>query len=1431
MALSQRFTNTGVLQTVGTVDEYTLPNDRKYSVLFNKAIPNTITAAASSNYAFGTGDFTIEAWIYLNSVDTVHGIWNNTLAGTGDFSFRITSSNKLNTLTPTLTGTATLSVNTWYHVAATRSGTTLRLFVNGVLDGTLTSSTNITDTGFTMGDTVPPRLGTNSSGMFNGYISNFRIVKGTAVYTTDFTPSFPLESISGTVVLTCQSSTISDNSSYNVALLPLGNVGSPVQVDYLVVAGGGGGGGNVGGGGGAGGLVSATSVTMNTSIPYVITVGAGGNPGFGGIAAPTALTTILNIATNGKNSSIVGGALNVVAYGGGGGGNYNGALSVAGLNGGSGGGAPGTGGGQDKPAGVGVYPGSTYINAARQGYDGGIGIYADSLGTGGGGGGSGGAGSAAVASTNGTPGGVGTSSSITGSAVTYATGGTGVFNAPNTGANGGLNTGNGGGGGALLGGCGGSGVVIISFPSSYTNEVVTGSPTLTISGSNKIYIFTQSGTIQFNSGPTVSSQYPTSIPNLTNRIYSDGRFNINGVFDETTLSANVALTSVSSGYSVYNYGTVTGSVGYTKTSGGNGAVFNFLAPNWTIEMWFNIPTWNDGTGNGLFFFEALGPTDNRVLTYFWSTGGAQSYFYDQIPNSKILTINSTPSINAWHHWALVSDKGIMSIYIDGVKQSYTLNISSFNGVDLTNIRQWRLLCTEFGAGATGNFAQLRINNRYALYTNDFNPSGKYSSIASPEGTILSTYNSSALVDLSPNAYTITRYANPSSASLIQSSPIPPLYTMSTSNTFRKQYTTGDYAVIDNIDEVTYAYAITPNKTLVNEGNSVSYVIDAKQLNSGTLYWSNSGTIVGADYAGGLNATDYNGALIQGTTTFITAGTGNATAGTYTNVTQSATSGTGTGAVFTIVKTTSTAYASGITLTVTSPGSGYAAGDTITILGTNFTGGTAPTNNLTITVTQIGPTKFTLAGTAITTAATYTGVTQSATSGVGSGAVFTISKIAGTAYTTTAAVIITSPGSGYTIGDTITLPGTSLGGAAPTNNLTLTITSIQDNSGPITITNGIGFLNRTLSQDVSNEGVQNIIAELRSGSTTGTLLATAPTVLVADTSRPITPAPAGGNQCICAFPDYVSGPNLTYDGTPGYFTFTAPKGYTTVSVVCIGGGGSGGNNGGGGGGGGALAYITSFAVTAGTQYAVIAGYGGGSAFGISQGTFAGGPSSFNSSTVIANGGQTGDIGTAGAGGTVGAGTGFAGGAGGAPVAGYSGGGGGGAGGYTAAGGAGGAASGTWPTLTAASGAASATGGAGGGAGGSATAGMYYAAGGGGGGTAPFGSVAVASIAGIAYAGVGLSPGRGGGGSGSIGTAILYGAALGQRGYTSSQNQTPNGGLYGGGGGGGDGIGNLPGLGAPGCVRIIWGTGRSYPATATTDRVFGFPSSTGNPNGQQ
>lgn len=82
------------------------------------------------------------------------------------------------------------------------------------------------------------------------------------------------------------------------------------------------------------------------------------------------------------------------------------------------------------------------------------------------------------------------------------------------------------------------------------------------------------------------------------------------------------------------------------------------------------------------------------------------------------------------------------------------------------------------------------------------------------------------------------------------------------------------------------------------------------------------------------------------------------------------------------------------------------------------------------------TTFTASGTSISGAATYTGVSQSATSGSGTGAVFTITKTgSGTTYTGFITVTITSGGANYVVGDTITVPGASLGGGG---DLTLTI---------------------------------------------------------------------------------------------------------------------------------------------------------------------------------------------------------------------------------------------------------------------------------------------------------------------------------------------------------------------------------------------------------
>lgn len=375
----------------------------------------------------------------------------------------------------------------------------------------------------------------------------------------------------------------------------------------------------------------------------------------------------------------------------------------------------------------------------------------------------------------------------------------------------------------------------------------------------------------------------------------------------------------------------------------------------------------------------------------------------------------------------------------------------------------------------------------------------------------------------------------------------------------------------------------------------------------------------------------------------------------------------------------------------------------------------------------------------------------------------------------------------------------------TNSGTTVASDFSDstNSGSITITNGVGAFTKTILNDSLTEGSETIIIQLRSGSTSGPIIATSIPVIVNDTSNAL----ATGGQAMAAYPTSVSGTGMVNTGT-GTFNWTAPAGVTSVSVVCISGGGTGGPNGGGGGGGGGLAYINNYTVVPGNVYAVVAGAGA-----LYVGATSSGTSYFVSSAVVSvTGGGNGSSTTNGSGGLVQAGTGFQGGSGGTGVATYSGGGGGGAGGYTAAGGAGGSVNGTFPSINGVAGASSTGGGGGGGSSGSgSTSGGSFGVGGPGGGTGLAGTGNNGAGAPATAGSTGTIHGSGGGGgSTSVSTGFPGGTS-------GTGNVAGFGGNFGGGGGAGDGNANGGSDGGPGAVRIIWATTgtRAYPSTNTGD----------------
>lgn len=183
-----------------------------------------LTVPANAAFNFGTGDFTIDFWYYPNDVAGAKTLVEVNYGTAPNFIMQ-PSSGVMNFYT---NGTATSIISSavdtagsWYHYAVVRSGSTITMYRNGISVGTTTYSGNVGNSSVSC--FIGGSLG--GGGLYiNGYLSNFRIVKGTAVYTANFNPSTsPLTAITNTSLLTCQSNRFVDNSTNAFALTVNGN--------------------------------------------------------------------------------------------------------------------------------------------------------------------------------------------------------------------------------------------------------------------------------------------------------------------------------------------------------------------------------------------------------------------------------------------------------------------------------------------------------------------------------------------------------------------------------------------------------------------------------------------------------------------------------------------------------------------------------------------------------------------------------------------------------------------------------------------------------------------------------------------------------------------------------------------------------------------------------------------------------------------------------------------------------------------------------------------------------------------------------------------------------------------------------------------------------------------------------------------------------
>lgn len=194
-----KITGTEVFETTG-------------SVQFDGSGDYLTLSYSNTNFDWWTESFTIEAWVYASS-------WSGSSFFPIVGNMEPTSSSNNWSLAPLSTGalrfyyfngggviinsTGTLPAGQWNHIAVTHSSSTIRLFINGVLDTTTTVSGTPQSS-----NAIPLTIGQYNNTSANGHISNLRILKGTALYTSNFTPpTRELTVIPNTVLLCCQSTT------------------------------------------------------------------------------------------------------------------------------------------------------------------------------------------------------------------------------------------------------------------------------------------------------------------------------------------------------------------------------------------------------------------------------------------------------------------------------------------------------------------------------------------------------------------------------------------------------------------------------------------------------------------------------------------------------------------------------------------------------------------------------------------------------------------------------------------------------------------------------------------------------------------------------------------------------------------------------------------------------------------------------------------------------------------------------------------------------------------------------------------------------------------------------------------------------------------------------------------------------------------------
>ena len=174
--------------------------------------------------ALGNGDFTVEAWVWLDSLKDYNVIYDDRATGSSatGLALGVTSTGAPYLYTNNgfqITSSQTCTANTWHHISLVRSSGVITIYLDGTSGGTYSSSANFTDTNLGIG---VARTYTVTS-QFGGYIRDVRAVVGSAITPASGGPTIPLTAVTNTKLLTCHLPYFKDGSSNAHAITVNGN--------------------------------------------------------------------------------------------------------------------------------------------------------------------------------------------------------------------------------------------------------------------------------------------------------------------------------------------------------------------------------------------------------------------------------------------------------------------------------------------------------------------------------------------------------------------------------------------------------------------------------------------------------------------------------------------------------------------------------------------------------------------------------------------------------------------------------------------------------------------------------------------------------------------------------------------------------------------------------------------------------------------------------------------------------------------------------------------------------------------------------------------------------------------------------------------------------------------------------------------------------